>query len=218
MATPQLPKNWGRIETVTIGYGHGLALAPLQFAAGMAALVNGGARVTPTLMAAIRRRRRAAARRLGGHQRQAARDHAPQRDEPARHRPARRGRGLSRRRQDRHGRDAGPRRLPGEVRHLLLRRRLPDGRAALRGAGDAVRAAGPATPAATTSRPASTPPPPPPAWWSASPPCSPSCLGASRRAAAGGPRLTPHPRHNKKPHHMQAGLDSGPDGTSVVRC
>jgi cell division protein FtsI (penicillin-binding protein 3) len=51
VATPQLPKNWGRIETVTIGYGHGLALAPLQFAAGMAALVNGGARITPTLMA-----------------------------------------------------------------------------------------------------------------------------------------------------------------------
>src|SRR5262245_4756691 len=51
MAPPQLPKHWGRIETVTIGYGHGLALAPLQFAAAVAALVNGGLKVTPTLLA-----------------------------------------------------------------------------------------------------------------------------------------------------------------------
>jgi cell division protein FtsI (penicillin-binding protein 3) len=51
VAPPQLPRNWGRIETVTIGYGHGLALAPLQFASAIAALVNGGARVTPTLLA-----------------------------------------------------------------------------------------------------------------------------------------------------------------------
>jgi cell division protein FtsI (penicillin-binding protein 3) len=51
MAAPQLPKHWGRIETITIGYGHGLAIAPLQFAAAVAALVNGGLKVTPTLLA-----------------------------------------------------------------------------------------------------------------------------------------------------------------------
>ena len=132
VAAPLLPKHWGGIETVTIGYGHGLARG--------AAAVRGRRRRPrqrrrqghADLPGPVRRRRRAPARRLGGHQRQAARDHAPQRDEPARHRPARRGRGLPRRRQDRHGRDAGPRRLPGEGRDLLLRRRLPDGRAALR--------------------------------------------------------------------------------------
>src|SRR4029079_14269903 len=37
VATPLLPKHWGRIETITVGYGHGLALAPLQFAAAVAA-------------------------------------------------------------------------------------------------------------------------------------------------------------------------------------
>ncbi len=140
VATPQLPKNWGRIETVTIGYGHGLALAPLQFAAGMAALVNGGARITPTLMARSDdggARLRVVSEATSAKLREIMRLNVTQ---PARHRPARGGRGLSRRRQDRHGRDAGPRRLPGEVRHLLLRRRLPDGRAALRRAGDAVRA------------------------------------------------------------------------------
>ena len=51
VATPQLPKHWGRIETITVGYGHGLAVAPVQFAAAVAALVNGGLQVTPTLLA-----------------------------------------------------------------------------------------------------------------------------------------------------------------------
>jgi cell division protein FtsI (penicillin-binding protein 3) len=51
MAAPQLPKHWGRIETITIGYGHGLAVAPLQFAAAVASFVNGGLKVTPTLLA-----------------------------------------------------------------------------------------------------------------------------------------------------------------------
>jgi cell division protein FtsI (penicillin-binding protein 3) len=47
LPAPQLPKNWGRIHTMTVAYGHGIALAPLQFAAGMAALVNGGQSVKP---------------------------------------------------------------------------------------------------------------------------------------------------------------------------
>jgi cell division protein FtsI (penicillin-binding protein 3) len=51
VAPPQVPKSWGDAETITISYGHGLAVAPLQFAAAIAALVNGGTRVTPTLIA-----------------------------------------------------------------------------------------------------------------------------------------------------------------------
>jgi cell division protein FtsI (penicillin-binding protein 3) len=51
VAAPQLPKTWGDAETITISYGHGLAVAPLQFAAVVAALVNGGTSVTPTLIA-----------------------------------------------------------------------------------------------------------------------------------------------------------------------
>jgi len=51
VAPPQLPKTWGDAETITISYGHGLAVAPLQFAAAIAALVNGGTSVTPTLLA-----------------------------------------------------------------------------------------------------------------------------------------------------------------------
>ena len=51
VAPPLLPKHWGKVETVTIGYGHGLAMAPLQFAVAVAALVNGGTKVAPTLLA-----------------------------------------------------------------------------------------------------------------------------------------------------------------------
>jgi cell division protein FtsI (penicillin-binding protein 3) len=50
VAVPQLPKTWGRAETITIAYGHGLAVAPLQFAATVGAVVNGGTRLTPTFL------------------------------------------------------------------------------------------------------------------------------------------------------------------------
>lgn len=44
------PDRWGEIETVTISYGHGIAVAPLQVAAAAAALVNGGGFVRPTFL------------------------------------------------------------------------------------------------------------------------------------------------------------------------
>lgn len=50
IAMPQVPKRWERIEQITIAYGHGLAVAPLQFAAAAAALVNGGELVKPTFL------------------------------------------------------------------------------------------------------------------------------------------------------------------------
>jgi cell division protein FtsI (penicillin-binding protein 3) len=50
IASPQLPEHWGDIETMTIGFGHGLALAPLQFASAAATLINGGTRVNPTFI------------------------------------------------------------------------------------------------------------------------------------------------------------------------
>lgn len=50
VAAPQLPERWERAETITISYGHGLAVAPLQFASAAAALINGGELVQPTLL------------------------------------------------------------------------------------------------------------------------------------------------------------------------
>jgi cell division protein FtsI (penicillin-binding protein 3) len=52
VAAPQLPKQWGRAETITIGYGYGLALAPLHFAAAFAGLINGGSGIAPTFLRA----------------------------------------------------------------------------------------------------------------------------------------------------------------------
>ena len=51
VATPQLPGRWDNTSLVTVSYGHGIAVAPLQFAAAAAALVNGGRRITPTFVA-----------------------------------------------------------------------------------------------------------------------------------------------------------------------
>jgi cell division protein FtsI (penicillin-binding protein 3) len=50
VAAPQVPEHWKDIETMTIAYGHGLAVAPLQFAVAAGALVNGGSRLLPTLI------------------------------------------------------------------------------------------------------------------------------------------------------------------------
>ncbi|MCV6597742.1 MAG: penicillin-binding protein 2 [Mangrovicoccus sp.] len=47
---PLLPKKWGEIQTMTISYGHGLSTSPLHLAAGYASLLNGGTKVTPTLL------------------------------------------------------------------------------------------------------------------------------------------------------------------------
>ncbi|MGL4310461.1 MAG: peptidoglycan D,D-transpeptidase FtsI family protein [Paracoccaceae bacterium] len=49
-AKPMLPKNWSEISTMTISYGHGLSVSPLQLAAAYATLVNGGNTVMPTLV------------------------------------------------------------------------------------------------------------------------------------------------------------------------
>jgi len=49
-AEPILPPRWGELNTITISYGHGLAVAPIQAAAGTAALVNGGYFITPTFL------------------------------------------------------------------------------------------------------------------------------------------------------------------------
>jgi len=41
-AMPLYPKTWGRITTMTVGYGHGIAVTPLHLASAYAAMVNGG--------------------------------------------------------------------------------------------------------------------------------------------------------------------------------
>lgn len=47
---PIVPKRWGDLETMTVSYGHGIAITPLHVAAASAALVNGGKLFKPTLL------------------------------------------------------------------------------------------------------------------------------------------------------------------------
>lgn len=49
-AAPIVPQRWGEINTATIAFGHGLAVAPIQAMAAVGALVNGGYLITPTFL------------------------------------------------------------------------------------------------------------------------------------------------------------------------
>jgi cell division protein FtsI (penicillin-binding protein 3) len=49
-AKPIVPKHWGELNTITIAFGHGLSVAPLQAVMGVAALVNGGHLIPPTFL------------------------------------------------------------------------------------------------------------------------------------------------------------------------
>jgi cell division protein FtsI (penicillin-binding protein 3) len=49
-AAPIIPAHWQKLNTMTIAFGHGLSVAPLQLAAAALPLVNGGIAVTPTFL------------------------------------------------------------------------------------------------------------------------------------------------------------------------
>jgi cell division protein FtsI (penicillin-binding protein 3) len=49
-AEPIVPKRWVNLNTATIAFGHGLSVAPLQAAMGVAALMNGGTLIPPTFL------------------------------------------------------------------------------------------------------------------------------------------------------------------------
>jgi len=47
---PLWPQSWGRLTTMTVAYGHGIAVSPLHLASAYAAVVNGGIWRPATLM------------------------------------------------------------------------------------------------------------------------------------------------------------------------
>ena len=49
-AEPIVPKHWGELNSVTIAFGHGLSVAPLQAVMGIAATLNGGFLIPPTFL------------------------------------------------------------------------------------------------------------------------------------------------------------------------
>lgn len=50
VAMPSQPKNWKKINSVTISFGHGVATTPLQTAMSAAAMLNGGLLIPPTFL------------------------------------------------------------------------------------------------------------------------------------------------------------------------
>jgi len=49
-AEPLVPKRWAELNTVTIAFGHGIAVAPLQAVSAIGALMNGGRLIPPTFL------------------------------------------------------------------------------------------------------------------------------------------------------------------------
>ena len=49
-AKPLLPRRWSKLATATAAFGHGFAVQPLQGAAVVAGLLNGGMMMTPTFI------------------------------------------------------------------------------------------------------------------------------------------------------------------------
>ncbi len=47
---PIVPKSWGELETMTVAYGHGIAITPMHVAMASAAIANGGKLIKPTLL------------------------------------------------------------------------------------------------------------------------------------------------------------------------
>ncbi len=50
IGAPLLPRTWRPINTMTISYGHGIAVSPIQLVNGISSLVNGGIKRPSTLM------------------------------------------------------------------------------------------------------------------------------------------------------------------------
>ncbi len=50
IGAPHVPGSWHTVNTVTIAFGHGISVSPLQMAAAVSAVVNGGVLHRPTLI------------------------------------------------------------------------------------------------------------------------------------------------------------------------
>jgi cell division protein FtsI (penicillin-binding protein 3) len=63
-ASPIVPKRWSELNTITIAFGHGLSVAPLQAVMGINAVMNGGYLIPPTFMKRSEAEARAIARKV----------------------------------------------------------------------------------------------------------------------------------------------------------
>ncbi len=63
-ASPLVPKRWSELNTITIAFGHGIAVAPLQAVMGINAMVNGGLLIPPTFLKRSEEEARAMAKQV----------------------------------------------------------------------------------------------------------------------------------------------------------
>lgn len=63
-AAPIVPKNWKKLNTMTIAFGHGLSVTPLQLATATLPLVNGGHAIPPTFLPRTREEARIVSTRV----------------------------------------------------------------------------------------------------------------------------------------------------------
>src|SRR5205085_341950 len=63
-AEPLVPKRWGELNTITIAFGHGLSVAPLQAVMAVSAFANGGLLIPPTFLKRTEAEARAVATRV----------------------------------------------------------------------------------------------------------------------------------------------------------
>jgi cell division protein FtsI (penicillin-binding protein 3) len=63
-ASPIVPKRWAELNTITIAFGHGIAVAPLQAVMGINAVINGGYLIPPTFMKRSEEEARAIAKKV----------------------------------------------------------------------------------------------------------------------------------------------------------
>jgi cell division protein FtsI (penicillin-binding protein 3) len=63
-ASPIVPKRWTELNTITISFGHGIAVAPLQAVMGINAVVNGGLLIPPTFLKRSEEEARAMAKKV----------------------------------------------------------------------------------------------------------------------------------------------------------
>ncbi len=141
VATPTEPKDWKKVNSITIAFGHGMSTTPLQTAVGAAALMNGGKLIQPTFLPRTRSgggRGRRAGRQAKAPSRRCAisTGSTPKKGSGKQGR----GSGLPRRRQDRHGREGRQRPLFQRQALQRLPRGFPDGRSAIHRAVDHRRA------------------------------------------------------------------------------
>jgi cell division protein FtsI (penicillin-binding protein 3) len=62
--SPIVPKHWSELNTITIAFGHGLSVAPLQAVMGINAVINGGYLIPPTFLKRSEQEARALAKKV----------------------------------------------------------------------------------------------------------------------------------------------------------